>query len=237
MPSVAVVTGSSRGIGLSVARAVAALSPPDCGLLLICRDKGRGDAAAAELVEEAGGAKVWCEQCDVSRWEDVEQLRQRLEAGGLKVWLLVNNAAECPLEQQLVQRNKKDGQEVTVDKQFATNVLGYHFMMAAFLRPDMADDGTLCINVASNWAGDLDLDDLDFGGRGYDPDSAYRQSKAADRMLTQEWASRTAELPYTLVWRVKLIQEYLLLNGLWTRVIPCQIKEKQGPTRHRPMAP
>ena len=214
MPSVAVVTGSSRGIGLSVARAVAALSPPpDCGLVLVCRDKGRGDAAAAELAE--GGAKVWCEQCDVSRWQDVERLRQRLEAGGLKVWLLVNNAAECPLEQQLVQRNKKDGQVVTVDKQFATNVLGYHLMMAAFLRPGMAEDGILCINVASNWAGDLDLDDLDFGGRGYDPDSAYRQSKAADRMLTQEWGRRTAELPYTLVWRVKLI------GALWYKSICC----------------
>jgi NAD(P)-dependent dehydrogenase (short-subunit alcohol dehydrogenase family) len=46
------------------------------------------------------------------------------------------------------------------------------------------------VNVASQWAGDLDLGDLEFRRRGYDNDTAYRQSKQANRMLTVAFAER-----------------------------------------------
>ena len=44
------------------------------------------------------------------------------------------------------------------------------------------------INVASYWAGDLDMNDLEFKHRRYDNNTAYRQSKQADRMLTAAFA-------------------------------------------------
>jgi NAD(P)-dependent dehydrogenase (short-subunit alcohol dehydrogenase family) len=46
------------------------------------------------------------------------------------------------------------------------------------------------VNVASTFAGDLDLDDLQFEHRPYDGMSAYAQSKACDRMLTWAFARR-----------------------------------------------
>jgi NAD(P)-dependent dehydrogenase (short-subunit alcohol dehydrogenase family) len=46
------------------------------------------------------------------------------------------------------------------------------------------------VNVASYWAGDLDLDDLEFKRRSYDNNRAYRQSKQASRMLTVALAER-----------------------------------------------
>ncbi len=46
------------------------------------------------------------------------------------------------------------------------------------------------INVASYWAGDLDLDDLEFNRRPYRNGTAYRQSKQANRMLTVAFAER-----------------------------------------------
>ena len=46
------------------------------------------------------------------------------------------------------------------------------------------------VNVASYWAGGLDLEDLEFKRRRYDNDAAYRQSKQADRMLTVAFAER-----------------------------------------------
>jgi retinol dehydrogenase-13 len=46
------------------------------------------------------------------------------------------------------------------------------------------------VNVASYWAGGLDLEDLEFKRRRYDNDGAYRQSKQADRMLTVAFAER-----------------------------------------------
>ena len=44
------------------------------------------------------------------------------------------------------------------------------------------------LNVASYWAGDLDLNDLEFNRRRYDNGRAYRQSKQADRMLAVAFA-------------------------------------------------
>jgi NAD(P)-dependent dehydrogenase (short-subunit alcohol dehydrogenase family) len=49
------------------------------------------------------------------------------------------------------------------------------------------------VNVASYWAGDLDLDDLEFRSRPYNNDTAYRQSKQANRMLTVAFAQRLRE--------------------------------------------
>jgi len=40
------------------------------------------------------------------------------------------------------------------------------------------------VTVASKMAYGLDLDDVEFKRRGYDPSTAYAQSKQADRMLT-----------------------------------------------------
>jgi len=47
--------------------------------------------------------------------------------------------------------------------------------------------------VASYWAGDLDIDDLEFKHRPYSNGAAYRQSKQANRMLTVAFAERLAE--------------------------------------------
>jgi NAD(P)-dependent dehydrogenase (short-subunit alcohol dehydrogenase family) len=49
------------------------------------------------------------------------------------------------------------------------------------------------VNVASYWAGGLDLGDLEFKRRPYDNDQAYRQSKQADRMLSVAFAERLRE--------------------------------------------
>jgi len=44
------------------------------------------------------------------------------------------------------------------------------------------------VEVASYWAGGLDLSDLEFTRRAYDNGAAYRQSKQANRMLAVAWA-------------------------------------------------
>jgi NAD(P)-dependent dehydrogenase (short-subunit alcohol dehydrogenase family) len=52
------------------------------------------------------------------------------------------------------------------------------------------------VNVASYWAGKLDLGDLEFKRRSYHNNTAYMQSKQADRMLTVAFAERLA--PYDI---------------------------------------
>jgi NAD(P)-dependent dehydrogenase (short-subunit alcohol dehydrogenase family) len=77
-----------------------------------------------------------------------------------------------------------------IELQFATNVLGYFWMTQAFTDYLIQSAPARVVNVASYWAGDLDLKDLEFKRRRYHNGQAYRQSKQANRMLTVAFARR-----------------------------------------------
>ena len=80
-----------------------------------------------------------------------------------------------------------------IELSFATNVLDYLWMADAFAPHLTKVAPARVVNVASNWAGDLDLNDLEFERRRYDNNIAYRQSKQANRMLTVAQAARLAD--------------------------------------------
>ncbi|MEI6456423.1 MAG: SDR family NAD(P)-dependent oxidoreductase, partial [bacterium] len=77
-----------------------------------------------------------------------------------------------------------------IEMQWATNVLGY-FWMTSFFSGFMKNmEDARVVDVASYWAGGLDLSDLEFRRREYDNDSAYRQSKQANRMLSVAYSEK-----------------------------------------------
>jgi retinol dehydrogenase-13 len=82
--------------------------------------------------------------------------------------------------------------------QWAVNVLAYVWMTEG-LSPFMAGvaDARI-VNVASYWAGGLDIADPEFRRRKYDNDTAYRQAKQANRMLTVAYAQRLKEMGVTV---------------------------------------
>jgi NAD(P)-dependent dehydrogenase (short-subunit alcohol dehydrogenase family) len=90
--------------------------------------------------------------------------------------VLINNAATAP-------KNRIENQ-LGIEMQWATNVLGYYWMIMAFKNHLLDSENPRVVNVASYWAGGLNLDDPEFKSRTYNNDIAYRQSKQADRMLT-----------------------------------------------------
>ena len=86
---VAIVTGSSRGLGLASARALAA---EGCLVTLCARTPSTLDAAAASVAAIAGGRnRIHTVVADVSRAEDVARLVEETAAtfGGIDI--LVNN--------------------------------------------------------------------------------------------------------------------------------------------------
>lgn len=85
---VAIVTGSSRGLGLASAQALAA----EGALVTICgRDPGRLEAARAQIAAVAGADRVHAETVDLSQADGPAALVERAAArfGGVDV--LVNN--------------------------------------------------------------------------------------------------------------------------------------------------
>jgi len=183
--TVALVTGATGAIGKAIARQLAA--KPGWNVVLVCRNGDKGSAAVKEIVESTRNANVRLEIVDLSRRASIEALAARWQ-GPLHV--LINNAGITPKRRQ----ETPEG----IELQFATNVLGYFWMIKAFQPILGASAAARIVNVASYWAGDLDLSDLEFKTRPYRNGEAYRQSKQANRMLTVAFADRLTPFGITV---------------------------------------
>ena len=174
---VALVTGATGAIGRAVAERIA--DRPGYEVVLLGRNAAKAEAAVAHVQHRTDNPNVRYELADLARHSSIAALAERW-SGPLHV--LVNTAAITP-------RRREETPE-GIERQLATNVLGYFWMIEAF-RERLAEAAPArVVNVASYWAGGLDLDDLEFKRRHYDNDAAYRQSKQADRMLTVAFAER-----------------------------------------------
>ncbi|MDX1415550.1 MAG: SDR family NAD(P)-dependent oxidoreductase [Candidatus Promineifilaceae bacterium] len=182
---VALVTGATGAIGQAIARQIAAKSGYE--VVLLGRNEQKTRLATEEIKRATGSPDVRYEITDVSRRAEIESLVQRWPG---PCHVLVNNAAVTPRRRQ----ETPEG----IEMQFATNVLGYFWLTEAFSEHLKASAPARVVNVASYWAGDLDLNDLEFKRRRYNNGTAYRQSKQANRMLTVAHAQRLQPFAVTV---------------------------------------
>jgi NAD(P)-dependent dehydrogenase (short-subunit alcohol dehydrogenase family) len=173
------ITGPTSGIGRQIALDLGALG---AHLVLACRDAVKGHALASEITARPRASHVDVLQVDVSRQASVQAFVAAYAARDRPLDVLVNNAGTIQGERRV----SADGIELT----FATNVLGYHRVTCGLLDHFNRDGAARVVVVASAFAGDLDLDDLEFTRRGYDGLLAYRQSKACDRLWSWALARR-----------------------------------------------
>ncbi|NOQ38964.1 MAG: SDR family NAD(P)-dependent oxidoreductase [Anaerolineales bacterium] len=170
----AAVTGATGAIGNAIA---AQLAAQGYHVVLITRNPEKSSQAVAEIKKSTGNNNVHFEIADLSKRISIQSLAASW-TGPLHI--LVNNAAISP-------PNRMETTE-GIELQFATNVLGY-FWMTEFFSPILIDSSPArVVNVASYWAGGLDLEDLEFKTRSYHNHDSYRQSKQANRMLTSVFA-------------------------------------------------
>jgi len=168
-----VVTGASSGIGKAAATALAGLGAT---VVLVCRDRGRGEAAMREVAAVATGGEPRLELADLRELDQVRDLAGRLG-------VLVNNAGLVVGGRQLT----PDGFEHTI----AVNHLA-PFLLTNLLLPALtASAPARIVTVAStaHRGAMLDLDDLMLERR-YLPMLAYANSKLANILFTRELARR-----------------------------------------------
>jgi len=183
--TVVLVTGATGVIGNAIARELAAT--PDYEIVLLARDAGRAKKAVDAIRRDTGNDNLRFVLADLSRHHAIRALADTWK-GPLHV--LVNDAGVAPRDREVTPEN--------IELTFATNVLGYCWMTEAF-RPHLERSAPArVVNVASYWAGDLDIDDLEFLHRRYDNHTAYRQSKQANRMLTVALAERLDNVGVTV---------------------------------------
>lgn len=178
---VAIITGAYGAIGKAIAREVAKSQRHE--LVLIGRNQTALQTTTEELKHSYPDTVIRSEVVDVSSYQSIRSFKDRWEG---PLHLMINNAATTPRQRIL----SSEG----IEMQWATNVMGYFWMMLLMSEYMKEQDDARIVNVASYWAGGLDLDDVEFKKRRYHNDAAYRQSKQADRMLSVIFARKLA--PY-----------------------------------------
>lgn len=178
--TIAFITGATGAIGEAIARNIAIDNKYE--VVLVARNEDKAKNVLNKIKADTGNQNVSYRIVDLSNKEEIFQFASEWDK---PLHILVNNAAITP---RLRQENKEG-----IELQFATNVLGYFWMIQAFKERLFQSAPSRIVNVASYWAGGLKLGDLEFKKRNYNNDEAYRQSKQANRMLSIAFAERFAE--------------------------------------------
>jgi NAD(P)-dependent dehydrogenase (short-subunit alcohol dehydrogenase family) len=174
------ITGPTTGIGLEIAIGLATLG---ARLTLGCRNLDRG-ARAVDAIRHASGTAAPLDilRIDTSSVRSIREFAHAFRERYDRLDVLVNNAGTSQGER----KQTVEGLELT----FATNVLGYFVLTNELLGTLGHGAPARIVNVASQFAGSLDLDDLQFARRPFDGLAAYAQSKACNRLLTWALARR-----------------------------------------------
>jgi NAD(P)-dependent dehydrogenase (short-subunit alcohol dehydrogenase family) len=177
-----VITGATSGIGLEASDA---LVRQGAALVLVARDRGRGEAALARLRAKAPQARIEIRYADMSEMAEVRRLAADLLATVGPIDVLINNAGAIFDRHALT----GDGLERT----FALNHMGYFLLTNLLLdRLKEAPAGRI-VSVASEAHRGATLDFADLTGRnGARGWQAYRRSKLANILFTMELARRLA---------------------------------------------
>jgi len=178
----AVVTGATSGIGRAAAEALARLG---ASVVLVARDRERGERAAAEIRQVTTGAEVKLLLADLSSQAEIRRLAKDLLATGRPIHVLLNNAGVIELHRG----ETPDGIETT----FAVNHLAYFLLTHLLLDRLVESAPSRVVNVASDayaqGRGRLDFDDLESRKR-YSVMRVYGKSKLANILFTRELARR-----------------------------------------------
>lgn len=174
---VVIITGANRGIGKEVAKEIAKLGAK---VYMACRSLDSANEAKEEIIKETKNDKVFVLELDLASVKSINKFVKSFKEKENRLDVLINNAG-------IISGFKKLN-EAGVELTFAINVLGHHLLTKLLIDLLEKSSSSRIINVASEYAGGLDLKDINYDKRSYDTTAAYKQTKQANRMLTREWA-------------------------------------------------
>jgi NAD(P)-dependent dehydrogenase (short-subunit alcohol dehydrogenase family) len=175
---ICLVTGANSGIGKATALGLAKLGST---VVMVCRDRARGEAAQADIKRESGNDAVDLMIADLSSLAAVRELTAQITAKYPKLDVLINNAAVY-----------KPTRTMTVDgfeTMFATNHLAPFLLSNLLLESLHASRLARVLNITAPSTVRLDFDDLQ-GERRFNALTAFGASKMCNLLFTFELARR-----------------------------------------------
>jgi NAD(P)-dependent dehydrogenase (short-subunit alcohol dehydrogenase family) len=147
---VCLITGANNGFGFVTARELAARGAK---VILLCRDKGRGEKAQADILK-ATGTSTDLLLADMSLQEQVKRVASEFKARYERLDVLINNAGYA--------FNKRELTTEGFERTFALNYLAYFTLTLELLPLLLSSAPSRIINTASEahrWS-DISFDNL-----------------------------------------------------------------------------
>ena len=179
---VVIITGANRGIGKEAAKEIAKIGAK---VYMACRSLDSANEAKEKIIKGTGNHNVLVKHLDLASADSIINFAKQFKKEESKLDVLINNAG--------ISSGSKKLNDAGVELTFAINVLGHHYLTKLLIDLLEKSSPSRVINVASEYAGGLDLNDINYDKRSYGTTAAYKQSKQANRMLTREWAKRVVD--------------------------------------------
>jgi len=200
---VVMITGANSGIGKAASLDLARMGAT---VVMVARDRERGEAAKAEIVEKSQNSSIDLLLSDLSSLESVRQLAAEFQKKYSKLHVLINNAGLFNQRRHVT----TDGYENT----FATNYLAPFLLTNLQLELLKASAPSRIVNVSSvgHYNGHINFDDLNLENE-YGGWKAYGQSKLALILFTHELAKKLQGTGVT----VNAVHPGTVATNIWTR--------------------
>ena len=180
---ICLITGANSGIGYATAMGLAKLN---ANVVLVCRNKERGEPAQKEIIEKTGNKHVDLLLCDLSSLDSIRKLVAEFKTKYQNLHVLINNAGVMLSKREL----SVDGFEMN----FAVNHLAPFLLTNLLLDILKKSAPSRIINVASaaHKFGTIDFKDLQSENKKHRFMGLYGDSKLT-LMLTSYELSRRLE--------------------------------------------
>jgi len=174
---VAIVTGSSSGIGYETARV---LANKNAEVIMAVRNLQKGNAALDKIKAGYQDADIKVMELDLASLESIRRFAEDFNKNFFRLDLLINNAGVMMPPYS----KTADGFEL----QFGTNHLGHFALTGLLMDLIINTENSRVVNVSStsHKSGKIDFDDLDWEKRTYKKMRAYGDSKIANIYFTYE---------------------------------------------------
>ncbi len=232
---VAIITGSSSGIGYETARVLAA---KNATVIIAVRNLEKGQSALEKIKDEHPEADARVMELDLANLDSVHRFAEEFRRNFSQLDLLINNAGVMMPPYS----KTTDGFEL----QFGTNHLGHFALTGLLLDMILNTENSRIVTISSSGhrAGKLDFDDLNWEKRKYKKMRTYADSKLANLYFTytlqeklERAGSRTIALASHPGWTGTELQRHVGLFKFLNRFFSQSIDMGALPTLYAATAP
>lgn len=157
-----IVTGANRGLGREMTQQLADLG---ARVIMACRSMDHARQVMSEIQSENVAAQIQVMPLDLAEPQSIKNFAESFLKEHESLDVMLNNAGVQMPEREVTARD--------VELTIAINVLGPQILTQKLLPALQAAQAGRIVNVASDYAGGLDIDDLNFERRKYDTIAAY----------------------------------------------------------------